>query len=81
VRKGKNELGADTFYIQAARSRSVSLTSGIRFRARHCSHDALVLANVEAHQLTRAQLESTRAFVAERGGGLRAGARCFCDRG
>jgi uncharacterized membrane protein len=83
VRKGKNELGADTFYIQAARSRSDSLTAGYpSSREALFQYDALVLANVEAHQLTRAQLESTRAFVAERGGGLLVlGARSFVRQG
>ena len=83
VRKGKNELGTDTFYIQASRSRSDALMSGYPKRVEDLfAYDAVVLANVEASQLTRAELETTRAFVAERGGGLLVlGARSFAKRG
>jgi uncharacterized membrane protein len=79
VRKGKNDAGTDTFYIQAARSRSAALTSGYPQRLEDLfSYDALVLANVEAAQLTRAELDATRAFVVRRGGGLLVlGARSF----
>jgi uncharacterized membrane protein len=79
VRKGRNEQGADTFYIQASRSRSGALTSGYPQRLEALfTYDALVLANVESSQLTRAELDATRAFVARRGGGLLVlGARSF----
>jgi uncharacterized membrane protein len=71
VRKGKNEQGSDTFYIQASRSRGDALTSGYPQRLEDLfGYDALVLANVEAPQLSRTELEMTRAFVATRGGGL-----------
>jgi len=83
VRKGRNEQGADTFYIQAARSRSDSLAAGYpATRDALFRYDALVLANVEAHLFTRAQLEATRSFVGERGGGLLVlGARSFLQQG
>jgi uncharacterized membrane protein len=83
VRKGKNEEGSDTFYIQAAKSRSDSLTSGYPQQVDALfAYDALVLANVEAAQLSRAQLDATRAFVSERGGGLLVlGARSFQKQG
>jgi uncharacterized membrane protein len=83
VRKGKNEEGSDTFYIQASRSRSDALASGYPARTEDLfAYDALVFANVEAGQLTRAQLEATRAFVSERGGGLLVlGARSFMKQG
>jgi uncharacterized membrane protein len=83
VRKGKNEQGSDTFYIQASRSRSDALMSGYPKRAEDLfAYDALVLANVEAAQLTHAELDTTRAFVAERGGGLLVlGARSFGKQG
>lgn len=83
VRKGKNEAGADTFYIQAVRSRSDALTSGYPERPEALfAYDAIVLANVEPGQLSRAQLETTRAFVAMRGGGLlMLGARSFMKQG
>lgn len=83
VRKGKNELGADTFYIQAARSRSDALTKGFPQRVEDLfAYDAIVLANVEAAQLSRSELDAVRAFVAGRGGGLLVlGARSFMKQG
>jgi uncharacterized membrane protein len=83
VRKGRNEQGADTFYIQAARSRSESLARGYpSTREALFAYDALVLANVEAHQFSREDLDRTRSFVAERGGGLLVlGARSFLRQG
>ena len=79
VRKGKNDQGTDTFYIQASRSRSDALTSGYPQRLEDLfAYDALVLANVESGQLTKAELDATRDFVARRGGGLLVlGARSF----
>jgi len=79
VRKGKNEQGVDTYYIQASRSRTDALVSGYPTRAEDLfAYDAVVLANVEAGQLTREQQELTRAFVGRRGGGLLVlGARSF----
>ena len=71
VRKGKDERGANTFYVQAARSRSDALLAGYPQTAETLStYDAVVLANVEAAMLGSAQLEATRAFVSRRGGGL-----------
>ena len=83
VRKGRNEQGRDTFYIQAAQSRSASLRDGYPARSEDLfRYDALVLANVSGHLLTRAQLEATRAFVAQRGGGLLVlGAQSFLRQG
>jgi uncharacterized membrane protein len=83
VRKGENEEGADTFYIQASRARSGALTSG--FPPEPVSlftYDALVLANISGDQLTGAQLEAARDFVSRRGGGLLViGAQSFLGRG
>jgi hypothetical protein len=83
VRKGRNEQGRDTYYIQAAQSRSDALREGYPPKPEDLfRYDALVLANVEGHQLTRSQLEATRAFVAQRGGGLLVlGARSFLQQG
>jgi uncharacterized membrane protein len=83
VRKGKNEQGTDTYYIQAARGRSAALTSGYpRDAASLFAYDAILLANVGSDQLTDAQLQATRAFVARRGGGLLVfGAQSFLNRG
>ena len=83
VRKGKNEEGSDTFYVQAARSRSQALTAGYPQTAEQLfAYDALVLANVDGDQLSRRQLEATRDFVSRRGGGLLVlGAQSFLRRG
>jgi uncharacterized membrane protein len=83
VRKGTNDQGSDTFYIQAARSRGEALASGYpRTREELFAYDAVVLANVTARQFSPEQLESTRAFVGERGGGLLVlGARSFLKQG
>ena len=83
VRKGRNEQGRNTFYIQAVQSRSAALRDGYPPRPEDLfRYDAVVLANIAAHQLTRAQLEATRAFVGERGGGLLVlGAQSFLQQG
>jgi len=83
VRKGKNEQGADTYYIQASQSRSSALASGYPARAEDLfAYDAVVLANVEPAQLTREQQELTRTFVGQRGGGLLIlGAKSFVKPG
>jgi uncharacterized membrane protein len=83
VRKGKNEAGTDTFYIQAAGARGAALTSGYPQRLEDlCTYDALVLANVAAAQLTKAELDATRNFVTRRGGGLLVlGTRSFGKNG
>lgn len=83
VRNGRNDQGRDTFYIQAAQARSASLRTGYPSRPDDLfRYDAVVLANVSGHQLSRSQLESTRAFVASRGGGLLVlGAQSFVRQG
>ena len=83
VRKGKNEQGRDTFYIQAAGARGVKLAGGYpATRDDLFAYDALVLANVDGGALTAAQLEATRDFVGRRGGGLLVlGAQSFLRRG
>jgi uncharacterized membrane protein len=83
VRKGKDEKGTDTFYIQAGRERGPGLITGYpATREALYFYDAIVLANVEPHQLTRTQLEATQAFVGRRGGGLLVlGARAFVRQG
>ena len=82
VRKGKNEQGADTYYIQASQSRSSALASGYQLAEDLFVYDAVVLANVEPAQLTREQQELTRTFVGQRGGGLLIlGAKSFVKPG
>jgi uncharacterized membrane protein len=83
VRKGKNEQGADTYYVQATRGRGEALAAGYPAdAARLFTYDAIVFANVTGEQLSSAQLEATRDFVSRRGGGLMVlGAQSFLNRG
>ena len=79
VRKGRNETGADTFFVQAGGARASTLVSGFpATREALFAYDAVVLADYDLHLLTRESQEWLRAFVSERGGGLLfAGARTF----
>ena len=83
VRKGRDDSGAETYYVQAAQSRANALLGGYpNTREALFQYDVIVLANVEPDQLMNAQLALTRAFVAERGGGLLVlGARAFQRQG
>lgn len=83
VRKGKNEQGGDTFYIQAAAQRSAKLAAGYpATREDLFVYDAIVLANMEGASLGGEQLEATREFVGKRGGGLLVlGAQSFIRSG
>jgi hypothetical protein len=79
VRKGQNEEGRDTFFIQAATSRASALTSGYPTkRSDLFRYDAVFFGNIAGDFFSRDQLEMTSAFVAARGGGLLVfGARSF----
>lgn len=83
VRKGRDDSGAETFYVQAAASRAQALVGGYpATRDALFAYDVVVLANVDPDLLTSAQLTLTRAFVKERGGGLLLlGAREFQRQG
>jgi uncharacterized membrane protein len=83
ARKGRDDSGADTFYVQAAPSRAGALLGGYpNTREALFAYDVIVLANVDPDLLTSPQLAMTRAFVGERGGGLLVlGARGFQRRG
>ena len=83
TRKGKNEQGQDTFFVQAAAGRSAGLTGGFpSTREKLFSYDAVIVANVEADFFTRAQLAELADFVGERGGGLLVlGGKSFAQRG
>jgi uncharacterized membrane protein len=83
VRKGKNDNGQDTFFVQAGGGRSARLTSGFpTSREALFVYDALIIANVESDFFTRAQMQLVADFVAERGGGLLVlGGRSFAQRG
>ena len=83
VRKGRNEQGGATYYVQGAASRTGALVDGFpRTRDELFRYQAVVLGNLEADQLSRAQLDMLLAFVEQRGGGLAIiGARSFGERG
>lgn len=71
VRKGLNERGEQTFYVQGDPARTAALASGYPdSREALFEYDALVFANVEPAYFQPAQLEWTEEFVAQRGGGL-----------
>lgn len=82
VRKGQNERGEPTFYVQAHGERGRGLGAGYPpDRETLFGYEALILANVEADGLSTEQLTMTHDFVAVRGGGLLVmGARSFAGR-
>jgi uncharacterized membrane protein len=79
VRKGQNEEGRDTFFIQAATNRANALATGYpTTRAALFEYDVVFFGNIEGEFFSRDQLEMTADFVATRGGGLLVfGARSF----
>lgn len=83
VRKGQNDDGRPTFFVQASGDRAEALATGYpQTREALFKYDAIVFGNVEADFFTREQLSLTAAFVAERGGGLLVlGARSFERQG
>jgi uncharacterized membrane protein len=83
VRKGRNDDGHDTFYVQADPSRMAALTAGFPFkRSELFAYDGIIFGNIEADFFTREQLELTNEFIAARGGGLLVlGARSFDRQG
>ena len=83
VRKGQNDDGRDTFYVQASGNRVAALASGYPAkRSELFVYDGIIFGNIEADFFTRDQLELTSAFVAARGGGLLVlGARSFDRQG
>lgn len=83
VRKGQNDDGQPTFFVQAGESRAAALSSGYPNTPEALfQYDAIVFGNVEAEFFTRDQLALTSRFVAERGGGLLVlGSRSFERQG
>jgi uncharacterized membrane protein len=83
VRKGQNDDGRDTFYVQADPSRMAALSTGYPFkRSELFAYDGVIFGNIEADFFTREQLELTNEFIAARGGGLLVlGARSFERQG
>ena len=71
VRKGQNDRGEETFYVQASPERSGALGMGFPDSRRALfDYDAIVLANVTARLLGLDALDSIEEFVNARGGGL-----------
>jgi len=83
VRKGRDTTGAATYFVQAAEARAPRLASGFpQEREALYEYDAVILANVEADALSRAQLQMIADFVDTRGGGLLVlGAKSFVQQG
>lgn len=83
VRKGRNDAGQDTYFVQAGGGRAPGLTSGFPAnREALFAYDAIIVANVESDFFTRPQMQLVADFVAERGGGLLVfGGRSFAQRG
>lgn len=83
VRKGKNDAGQETFFVQAAGGRALTLATGFpSTRETLFAYDALIIANIESDFFTRGQLQLVADFVSERGGGLLVmGGKSFAQRG
>ena len=83
VRKGQNDRGEHTFYVQGAPERTSELATGFPAgRAALFGYDALVLANIESEFFDADQLALIADFVDARGGGLLLmGAGTFGGRG
>lgn len=79
VRKGQNEQGRDTFFVQASASRAAALAPGYPLqRAELYAYDAIIFGNIEGEFFDQDQLTMTADFVNTRGGGLLVlGARSF----
>ena len=71
VRKGQNDQGERTFYVQGDSARTGALSEGYPLtRAALFRYDGVVLANVDAESFRPEQLTMTAEFVSERGGGV-----------
>jgi uncharacterized membrane protein len=83
VRKGRNEQGDSTYFVQAAASRAQHLANGFPpDRESLFVYDAIIFANIEPDSLSRQQLDLAATFVEERGGGvLVLGAKSFEQQG
>jgi uncharacterized membrane protein len=83
VRKGRDEQGDATYFVQAAATRAPHLADGFPpDRESLFQYDAVIFANIEPDSLSRVQLDLAGAFVEERGGGvLVLGAKSFEQQG
>jgi len=71
VRKGQNERGQNTFYVQANPSRTAALGGGFPVtREALFAYDVIVFAGAPFDALTRDQLGLVADFVSDRGGGV-----------
>ena len=83
VRKGANDRGQDTFYIQGHTDRMPALSLGYpQHRPALFLYDAVVLANMPGEFFSPDQFNMTVDFISKRGGGLLVfGAQTFTGRG
>jgi hypothetical protein len=83
VRKGSNDQGRETYYVQTSAGPADQLTEGFpATKAALFGYDVVMLANLSADLLTREQMSQLQEFVAVRGGGVIVlGARSFDSRG
>jgi uncharacterized membrane protein len=83
VRKGRNETGQHTFFVQAAAARSQALTQGFpASREALYAYDALIIANLEGDFFSQAQMTMMAQFAGSRGGGvLVLGGQSFAQKG
>jgi uncharacterized membrane protein len=71
VRKGQNEHGQSTFYVQADPARTAALGAGFPVtREALFAYDVIVFAGAPFDALTRDQLGLVADFVSNRGGGV-----------
>ncbi len=71
VRKGQNDRGEATFYVQAPGDRASAVAAGIPIdRTALFAYDAIVLGNATRDLLNQAQVDLLDTFVSHRGGGL-----------
>jgi uncharacterized membrane protein len=83
TRKGKNDAGQETYFVQAGGGRAAALTDGFpSTRESLFVYDAVIVGNIEGDFFTHAQLQLMADFVSERGGGLLVyGGKSFAQRG
>ena len=83
VRKGKNDEGQDTFFVQAAAGARPALTAAFRRARGSCTRTTRSSSPTSRATSSRARSSRMAAdFVGERGGGLLVlGGRSFAQRG
>lgn len=83
VRKGANESGQSTFFVQAPPARASALATGFPVKREDLfAYDAVILANENAETIPASELAMLADFVSFRGGGLLAlGGLTFSGKG